>query len=292
MHRSTGAASLAFVDSALPDFQTLADALRSLSEGGAAAPDVVVLDSGQSGLRQITDALAGRTDLAAVYIFSHGFGGNLSIGSTRLDVAGLVSHADELASWSRSLQPGADLLLYGCDVGEGQRGGDLVTRLAALTGADVAASTDATGSESLGANWRLERTAGRIEAALPASMLNGYRHLLAAVGWDGGGDGVSWSDALNWSGDVLPGASDDVTITGTAGDPPIKIDASAGVVSIRSLNSGQAITLSTGARLQAATTIDLSQDLTLSGGTILGGTVTGSAKLIGTSTGGTLDGVT
>src|SRR4051812_27812297 len=27
----------------------------------------------------------------------------------------------------------------------------------------------------------------------------------AVVDWDGGGDGVSWSDARNWSGDVLPG---------------------------------------------------------------------------------------
>ncbi|MGF1635410.1 MAG: hypothetical protein ACFCVE_16310 [Phycisphaerae bacterium] len=42
------------------------------------------------------------------------------------------------------------------------------------------------------------------------------RRLLAAVSWDGGGDGVSWSDPLNWSGDVLPVAADDVTID-TAG---------------------------------------------------------------------------
>ncbi len=32
------------------------------------------------------------------------------------------------------------------------------------------------------------------------------------VSWDGGGDGVSWHDPLNWSADVLPGSSNDVTI--------------------------------------------------------------------------------
>ena len=32
------------------------------------------------------------------------------------------------------------------------------------------------------------------------------------ISWDGEGDGVSWQDARNWSGDVLPDVSSDVTI--------------------------------------------------------------------------------
>lgn len=32
------------------------------------------------------------------------------------------------------------------------------------------------------------------------------------VFWDGGGDGKSWHDPKNWSGDVLPGDNDDVTV--------------------------------------------------------------------------------
>jgi hypothetical protein len=38
------------------------------------------------------------------------------------------------------------------------------------------------------------------------------RRLLAAVSWDGGGDGSTWTDPLNWSNDAVPTASDDVTI--------------------------------------------------------------------------------
>jgi hypothetical protein len=34
----------------------------------------------------------------------------------------------------------------------------------------------------------------------------------ASVSWDGGGDAVSWSDGLNWSGDVVPTDADDVLI--------------------------------------------------------------------------------
>ncbi|MCI0363408.1 MAG: hypothetical protein L0219_05965 [Phycisphaerales bacterium] len=34
----------------------------------------------------------------------------------------------------------------------------------------------------------------------------------AAVSWDGGGDGTNWSSANNWSGNVVPGQADRVTI--------------------------------------------------------------------------------
>ena len=32
------------------------------------------------------------------------------------------------------------------------------------------------------------------------------------ISWDGGGDGVSWSDPLNWAGEAIPGATNDVVI--------------------------------------------------------------------------------
>lgn len=40
-------------------------------------------------------------------------------------------------------------------------------------------------------------------------------HIYSQVRWDAGGDGVSWSDMLNWSGDVLPSAVDDVLLDNT-----------------------------------------------------------------------------
>ncbi len=43
------------------------------------------------------------------------------------------------------------------------------------------------------------------------------RTLLAMVNWDGGGDGRSWLDPLNWSADALPGRGDDVRIGLPAG---------------------------------------------------------------------------
>jgi hypothetical protein len=67
------------------------------------------------------------------------------------------------------------------------------------------------------------------------------RWVLAAVSWDGGGDGVNWTDGLNWSNNVVPTNVDDVTINlgGT-------ITHASGSHTIRSLTSTQNLTLSGG----------------------------------------------
>jgi hypothetical protein len=155
--------SIAFVDSALPDYQSIVDAIKS-GQGANGNTDIVVLDSTKSEIQQITDSLAGRTDIAALYIFSHGFEANLDLGADRLDTGGLDAHANQLQSWGASLKPGADILLYGCDIGAGDDGTAFIDRLSALTGAKVAASTDDTGGVLLGGNWTLEKSTGAIDA--------------------------------------------------------------------------------------------------------------------------------
>ncbi|MCK1368269.1 DUF4347 domain-containing protein [Bradyrhizobium sp. 62] len=201
---------IVFIDSALPDYENIVGAI---SDGpDAANTDIVVLDSTKPEIAQITDTLAGRTGVTAVHIFSHGFEASVGLGGTQLDLAGLNEHADELASWRVALQPGADILLYGCDIAAGDDGSTFINRFAELTGANVAASIDDTGGLQQGGDWVLEKSTGPIEATLPVaeSALASYDHLLATVQWTGGGDGASWADARNWSGGVVPGAGDSV----------------------------------------------------------------------------------
>ncbi|MEI9924494.1 MAG: DUF4347 domain-containing protein [Bradyrhizobium sp.] len=292
---ATAPKAVAFVDSALPDYQ---DIVKAISSGDQASnTDIVVLDSTKSEIQQITDALAGRHDISAIHIFSHGFEANLDLGATRLDAAGLDVYASQLSSWSTALRPGADILLYGCDIGAGDDGTAFINRLSELTGANVAASTDDTGATQFGGNWTLEKSTGAIEAALPASAsaLASYDHLLATVQWTGGGDGATWSDSRNWSGGVVPGASDSVVIAAASGDPAITMTSASGVVKLASLNSSRPITIASGATLQA-TTVDISRNITLAGGTIQGGTITASSGAViavsANNTSGTLSGVT
>ncbi len=65
--------AVAYVDAALPDYASLVDALRTASTKSASLSlDVVLINPGADGLKQIGADLAGRKDLSAVYIFSHG----------------------------------------------------------------------------------------------------------------------------------------------------------------------------------------------------------------------------
>ena len=60
------------------------------------------------------------------------------------------------------------------------------------------------------------------------------RCLLATLEWDAGGDGTSWHDALNWSGDAVPTPLDDVIITRDAAGGPVVFDT--GMTQILSLS--------------------------------------------------------
>ncbi|AOS83388.1 hypothetical protein BIU88_04060 [Chlorobaculum limnaeum] len=127
--------------------------------------DYLVLDSCRDGLDQMAEYLSGRTGYDSIQIISHGSPGSIIIGSTVLDNGTLTAYADQLAAIERSLTDDGDLQLYGCNVGQGDAGGQFVSTLAELTGADVAASDDVTGSSVLGGDWELEIHTGVIETA-------------------------------------------------------------------------------------------------------------------------------
>ena len=86
-----------------------------------------------------------------------------------LNAGDLDTYAASIKSWRQSLAPGANLLLYGCDVAEGSLGKSFVDQIAQLSGAAVAASTDLTGQKALGGNWNLEYDTGTIETPVAMS---------------------------------------------------------------------------------------------------------------------------
>ncbi|MEO1527560.1 MAG: CARDB domain-containing protein, partial [Planctomycetota bacterium] len=63
------------------------------------------------------------------------------------------------------------------------------------------------------------------------------RHLLATVEWDGGGDGQTWHDPLNWVGDSVPAATDDAVIQDAASELVVQIDFNVEVASIDTTES-------------------------------------------------------
>jgi hypothetical protein len=100
----------------------------------------------------------------------------------------------------------------------------------------------------------------------------------APVSWTGLGDGVNWSDPLNWSGNALPGPADDVTIN-IAANPTIIVSGVNPV--IQSLSTAEELRISAGATFTTATAA-CTAPVRLGGGTIAGGawTFTNGAALL------------
>src|SRR5579883_1550468 len=164
---------IVFIDKGVADYQTLAAGVNSNAE-------VVLLDSQQDGIAQISRFLQQRHDVSAIHIVSHGNAGSLHLGNTDFNAATATVDARELQGWSTSLTADADILLYGCDVALGQTGQSFVRYLSQLTQADVAASTNLTGSVGLGGDWNLEVNTGAIAAQLAfrADAIATYNHTL------------------------------------------------------------------------------------------------------------------
>jgi len=159
---------LVFVDTGVEDYEQLVKDLQSATSVDRWL-EVVLLDAERDGVEQITDVLRGYQDLDAIQIVSHGAQGAVQLGSTWLDAENLDSYSSAIASWGDALSQNADLVFYGCDLAGGERGAAFADSLGRLTGADVAASIDATGSALLGGDWDLEYYSGSIETGIAFS---------------------------------------------------------------------------------------------------------------------------
>ncbi|MGD8643372.1 MAG: DUF4347 domain-containing protein, partial [Chromatiales bacterium] len=175
---------LVIVDADTPDYQTLIDDITGRDDG-TVQYEVVVLDADRDGITQISEILADRQDLDAVHVISHGSDGSIALGDTELRFDTLVQNAGSITAWGEAFSEDGDLLLYGCDLAATEAGQSLVDALGRLTGADVAASDDLTGHESLGGDWDLEYQAGEVETvvALDSQAQSDWTGLLANELW-------------------------------------------------------------------------------------------------------------
>ena len=181
--------NLVFIDANLDNYQTLVSGVKH--------SEVIILDPIQNGIEQITQVLTNYQQLDSIQILSHGDSGSLQLGSLNLSNNNLDSYSSELATWSNSLTENGDILLFGCNLGAGIAGINLVTNLSHLTNADIAASNDLTGNSDLGGDWDLEVTTGEIEAniAVNKATINTYNSVLVSYN---GNDYQLTSSAQSW----------------------------------------------------------------------------------------------
>ncbi len=210
--RSSSIDRLVFIDPSIENAQ-------SLASSAIVGTKVVMLNASQDGIEQISKVLAGYQNVASVHILSHGSMGSITLGQSTLNLGSLSHYRDELKTWSDALSPGADLLLYGCNVAAGNNA--FISQLSQITGADVAASTDETGSWVRGGNWTLEAKTGLIEATLPfnGDRLATYTGLLQ----DGNGLRGEYYDNIDFTNLLVTRTDPTVNFNWGTGSPDPKI---------------------------------------------------------------------
>ena len=165
-----------FVDTSVANYQTLLNQMPT-------DVDVVLLDSSKDGLSQMAEWAQTHSGYDAIHIISHGAEGRLYLGDLTLDSSTLASRQSDLSTLGAALTDSGDILLYGCSVASGE-GTNFISTLASETGADVAASSDLTGSVAKGGNWSLEKSVGSDGIQADALAFNDYNELLTLVSFD------------------------------------------------------------------------------------------------------------
>ncbi|MEA5470720.1 DUF4347 domain-containing protein, partial [Spirulina sp. 06S082] len=161
-----------------------ADNAEDLLYGAAAGTISSIIGREEEGIAAISEKLEEvDTELDGIAITAEGNEGNFWLGKTWVTNENINNYAGQLATWAKSLDEGADILLYSCFTALGEAGQALIGDLAHLTGADVAASTNATGSANYGGDWVLESSTGSIEVGNPfeAETLSGWDGKLATL---------------------------------------------------------------------------------------------------------------
>ena len=155
----------------------------SLARGATVGTKVFVLDSTGDGVEQITRILANCSDLESLQIVSHGREAAVQLGSIELCSDNLETYSHLLQQWGKSLSERGDILLCGCSVAAGESGSAFVRRLNEITGADIAASDNLTGSAALGGDWELGFAIGEITAsiAIEPEVREAYSYVLGTL---------------------------------------------------------------------------------------------------------------
>src|SRR3954469_15523527 len=204
---------IVFVDPTVRDYEKLVEGIDN------PISRVVLLDSTRDGVQQIADVVKQYTRVDAIHIISHGTEGQIDIGSSAVNGITMQStYAAQLAQIGTHLGADADVLVYGCNFGKGADGAEAANIFAALTGADVEASTDDTGHISLNGNWTLEYSTGSIETNVVVDRLaqDAWQDRLAVYTLDW--DTLTWPSGSSQTYSVGNGT---VAISTTTGAPLI-----------------------------------------------------------------------
>ena len=143
---------------------------------------------------------------AAVHLVAHGEPGRIRLGAQPLDAASLLDR-----SWPDA--QGTEIHIHACRVADGAVGRAFLNRLAAATGATIAASSRPVGPAGQGGSWQLDVRTAPVLAASPFVGAESWPHVLAVTGTPSPGNDTLIGDDL---GNTIDGLAGDDSLVGGA----------------------------------------------------------------------------
>ena len=173
--------SVVFIDSAVPDYETIINSFKENTE-------FYLINSNEDGFKKIDEILNDRKDIDALHIIGHGSAGQILFGNAFLNNDTITNYQATLASIGQSLTTSGDILFYGCNVASTEQGEILIKKISEITKADIAASDDLTGKDG---DWDLEKEEGFID--VKKLKVKNYDHSLDSLTTSGivSGSGVT-----------------------------------------------------------------------------------------------------
>ncbi|NEO85355.1 MAG: CHAT domain-containing protein [Spirulina sp. SIO3F2] len=199
-----------------------ADNYLELLYGGQSGTISTVITQDEQGIAEIANQLGEITtagyEVDAVNIVAEGNAGNFWLGSDWITSETVWQYQAQLAAFGNALTENADLLLYSCFTALGATGEALITTIANITEADVAASINVTGSSLYGGDWVLEKQTGTIEATAPftAETVANWDGKLATLTVQNAGDNLTVDGSLTLR-EALQAANTDSLVDGQMG---------------------------------------------------------------------------
>ena len=171
-------------------------------------PDVQVMlvSAADDAHAVLAAALAARPSV--LHVVAHGEPGRVLLGARPLDARSLLDR-----SWPDAR--GTEIHIHACHAGAGEAGRLLLDRLAAATGAAVAASSGPVGPAARGASWTLDTRTAPVSAPSPFAAVEGWAHVLAVTGTPTAGPDTLTSDD---DPDLLDGGAGNDTLIGGGGN--------------------------------------------------------------------------
>jgi len=119
------------------------------------------LKGDRSGIAQITEIIRSTPEISAIHLISHGEPATLHLGNESISLQNLLNYIGAFQQWATKLK-GKDLMIYGCEVGQGARGYLFLQQLHQLTNANISASDRCVGLQ----NWELAVAVGHPSSAV------------------------------------------------------------------------------------------------------------------------------